>query len=471
MAEWSIKASDLVRGWPEPWTTVCTASLLPAFSDGMFTTGALPKPPVTLTAALPAEDEEELPQPARAIAASRGKAEMTAIRRMGNLVNVEYELRQPTGWPAPSVLWEKGRSLLSGDWQLTFRRPALYMPVIALASSALHAGDQLFDPFVHRAERVLAQDRALSLVVELEVDPVDGEVPPPLLCPANELSPQPCPRGLRRHRLGLEDVDVPHGAHHRAAALEEVVEPAAAVHVVVGEVELGHPGRGERQVVLGPVPLDELELGYPVDFPGDQVQVAAVDRVQGAFPQLEDLLCARVGAAPVGEVAGLGQVLTLDVQRARFPAVGEPHPALPGHVVADIPDRPDRVLQAQVAHDRACLDHAQHQVRGTDLEQRGRLAHVGVADDHMQPPEPLGVGVRLVPGVDDRPGPGGGRRHAFPDVLGTLADAVHRATRGLQHFPGTADDLPGDQERDQDVGQAAELAMAPDQVVLVAPVG
>ncbi len=89
----------------------------------------------------------------------------------------------------------------------------------------------------------------------------------------------------------------------------------------------------------------------------------------------------------------------------------------------------------------------------------------------MQPPEPLGVGVRLVPGVDDRPGPGGGRRHAFPDVLGALADAVHRATRGLQHLPGTADDLPGDQERDQDVGQAAELAMAPDQVVLVAPVG
>jgi hypothetical protein len=223
--------------------------------------------------------------------------------------------------------------------------------------------------------------------------------------------------------------------------------------------------------VLGPVALDELELGHPVDLPGDVVEVAAVHRVQGAFPQVENPPGARVGAAPVGEVACLGQVFALDVQRARLPAVGEPHPALPGHVVADIPDRADRVLQAQVAHDRASLDHAQHQVGGAHFQQGRRLAHVGVADDHVQPPEPLRIGVRLVPGVDDRPGPGGGRRHAFPDVLGALADAVHRAARGLQHLPGAADDLPRDQERDQDVGQPAELAVPPDQVVLVAPVG
>ena len=69
------------------------------------------------------------------------------------------------------------------------------------------------------------------------------------------------------------------------------------------------------------------------------------------------------------------------------------------------------------------------------------------------------------------PGPGGRRRHALPDVLGPLADAVDRAARRLQHLAGPADDLPGDQERDQDVGQPAELAVPPDQVVLVAAVG
>ena len=193
--------------------------------------------------------------------------------------------------------------------------------------------------------------------------------------------------------------------------------------------------------------------------------------MQGALPQVEHPLGDRVGAAPVGEVLGLGQVLTLDVQRAGLPPVGQPDLAAAGHVVADVPDGPDRVLQGQVPHHRAGFDHPQHQVGRTDLEQHGRLAHVGVADDHMQPPEPLCVRVRLVPGIDDRPRTGRGGGHAFPDVLGALADAVHRAPGSLQHLACPADNLPGDQERDQDVGQPAELAVPADQVVLVAPVG
>src|SRR6188508_3322408 len=32
-----------------------------------------------------------------------------------------------------------------------------------------------------------------------------------------------------------------------------------------------------------------------------------------------------------------------------------------------------------------------------------------------------------------------------PDVIGALADAVHGAARRLQHLPGAADHLPGDQ--------------------------
>src|SRR5439155_25281744 len=99
------------------------------------------------------------------------------------------------------------------------------------------------------------------------------------------------------------------------------------------------------------------------------------------------------------------------------------------------------------------------------------LVHVRVADDDVQAAVPLGVGVRLVPGVDDRPATGGGRRNALPDVFGPLADAIHGATRGLQHLSGTADELPRDQEWDQHVGQPAELPVPADQVVLVAAVG
>src|SRR5204863_43301 len=61
--------------------------------------------------------------------------------------------------------------------------------------------------------------------------------------------------------------------------------------------------------------------------------------------------------------------------------------------------------------------------------------------------------------------------HALPDVLGPLAHAVDRSARCLQHLAGTADDLAGDEERDQHVGEAGELAVATDEIVLVAAVG
>src|SRR4051794_4732311 len=61
----------------------------------------------------------------------------------------------------------------------------------------LHAFDQLVHPLVVGAERVLAQHRALRLVVELEVHPVDGEVPAALLGPLDELATQPRPSRLR----------------------------------------------------------------------------------------------------------------------------------------------------------------------------------------------------------------------------------------------------------------------------------
>ena len=50
-------------------------------------------------------------------------------------------------------------------------------------------------------------------------------------------------------------------------------------------------------------------------------------------------------------------------------------------------------------------------------------------------------------------------------------DAVRRAARGLGDLAGPDDDLPGDQERDEHVGQPGELAGPADEVVLVAAVG
>ena len=166
-----------------------------------------------------------------------------------------------------------------------------------------------------------------------------------------------------------------------------------------------------------------------------------------------------------------GVVLALDVQRAGLPPAGQAHGAPPGEVVADLADRPDRVVQGEVAELHPGLDHLQHQVRRPDLEQGRDLAHVRVADDDVQPPVALGVGVRLVAGVDDRTAAGGGAGDALPDVLGPLGQAVDGAARGLQHLARPADELAGHEERQQDVGDAGELPRPGDEVVLVAAVG
>ncbi len=48
--------------------------------------------------------------------------------------------------------------------------------------------DEALDPFVAALERVLAQDGALCLVVELQVDPVDGVVTFAFLGSSNEVA-------------------------------------------------------------------------------------------------------------------------------------------------------------------------------------------------------------------------------------------------------------------------------------------
>lgn len=110
-------------------------------------------------------------------------------------------------------------------------------------------------------------------------------------------------------------------------------------------------------------------------------------------------------------------------------------------------------------------------VGGADLEQHGRLGHVRVTDDDVEAAVPLRVGVRFVPGVDDRPGAGGRGADALPDVLGTLADAVDGSARRLEHLARAADELPGDEEGDEDVREPGEFSVPGHEIVLVASVG
>ena len=234
-------------------------------------------------------------------------------------------------------------------------------------------------------------------------------------------------------------------------------------------------GDSRREVVLGHVPLEEPLLDRPVDLAVDERQVLGLDGLERAAPELQDAPGGARGlvdeATSLREVRRLLEVLPLHRQRRQLATGGELDRALAGDVVAHLADGPDRVLQRHVAHDDAGLEHPQDQVGRADLEQGRGLAHVAVADDDVQSSVEVGIGVRLVTGVDDRTGPRGGARDALPHVVGPLAQAVHRAARGLEHLAGAGDELPRDEERDEPLRQPGELALALDEVVLMAAVG
>ncbi len=143
------------------------------------------------------------------------------------------------------------------------------------------------------------------------------------------------------------------------------------------------------------------------------------------LPHFQSLVLQRGEPLRLLVTLGALEVLGLDIQGTCLPTVGQTHLAPARDVVAYFADGPDGVLQGHVAHDdRAVLQHPQHDARRPDLQESGVLAHVGITDDHVQPPVAFGVGMRFVPGIDDRPATRGGRRDAFPDVLGPLAYAV-----------------------------------------------
>src|SRR5206468_11311489 len=66
------------------------------------------------------------------------------------------------------------------------------------AADRSHVRDQLLHPVVNAAERVLAEHRPLRLIVQLQVDPVDGVVAPLRLRLADEVAAELGTGRLRR---------------------------------------------------------------------------------------------------------------------------------------------------------------------------------------------------------------------------------------------------------------------------------
>lgn len=93
-------------------------------------------------------------------------------------------------------------------------------------AAGLHAGDEAFHPLVDRPEWVLAQHRALRLVIELEVYPVDREVAAGLLSGGDEVTTQLGASGLRRLVDGGLDLLVGGDAGGQAFALQQIEDAA-----------------------------------------------------------------------------------------------------------------------------------------------------------------------------------------------------------------------------------------------------
>jgi hypothetical protein len=141
-------------------------------------------------------------------------------------------------------------------------------------------------------------------------------------------------------------------------------------------------------------------------------------------------------------------------------------------VVADPVDRSDGLGQPQLVEPDALLDHVEDQCGGADLEQRRVLRQVRVADDHVQAAVLVGVGVRLVAGVDDPALERGLQADLDLDVVAALRELVARlVTGGAPPDPAGADDhLPGDEERREPRHDRRERGLAGHEVVLVGAV-
>ena len=155
------------------------------------------------------------------------------------------------------------------------------------------------------------------------------------------------------------------------------------------------------------------------------------------------------------------------------PAVGQRHGDLQRRVVGDLVHRGDRVGQLDRRHRPAGLDHRQHQRGGAELEVGGDLGQVRVADDDVQPAVLVGVGVRLVAGVDDAALEGRLQADLDLDVVRALAEleALGLAGRPDADPAGAGEHLTGGEERGQPGDDRRERGVPAAQVVLVGAVG
>ena len=156
-------------------------------------------------------------------------------------------------------------------------------------------------------------------------------------------------------------------------------------------------------------------------------------------------------------------------RRGQFAAVGEGDGGAQRRIPTDHVHGVHRPGQRQVAEVETLLDQVEHQRGGADLEVGRRLREVGIADDDVQPAVLVGVGVRLVAGVDDAALERGLQADLDLDVVRALRQLESGlvARRTDPDPPRTRDHLARHQERRQAGDDRRERGLPRHQVVLV----
>ena len=153
-------------------------------------------------------------------------------------------------------------------------------------------------------------------------------------------------------------------------------------------------------------------------------------------------------------------------------AAGEPQIGLHRQVARHRLDRVDRIVQLDRRQRPVVFDHVQHNGHRAHLQEGRALRHVDVPRDHVEPPVFDGIGVRLVPRVDDRPLHHRVEIHQRFEEVRPLRDLIDGRRRLIfrPDLAGPRINQARHQERHEGARDAFEGDGAGHQVVLVIPV-
>ena len=164
------------------------------------------------------------------------------------------------------------------------------------------------------------------------------------------------------------------------------------------------------------------------------------------------------------------QVVTLNAQRRVVLTIRGFEGCGAGQVVADSAQSRRNRHNIQARDREAVLQHTQHQVGASNLQQGRRLRHVRITINDVHAAELRSVRVRLVAGVNERASARSRGGCRLPNMVGTLRERIRRHTRAGRRvgrtghratlrvgLTGAHQNLAGHQERHELGNQVVEL--------------